>query len=85
MLVDGVELTAFDGVEQDLSGFLDAFEERVVFGGARCGALVRVVAEDFFAVGGFDLGFVGAVAVAGEAEDGVVVLSLEFMYSVPWR
>ena len=36
-----------------------------------------MVPEDFFAVGGFDLGFCGAPAVVGEAEDGVVVLALK--------
>ena len=31
VFVNGIELTAFDGVEEDFCGFLDAFEERVVF------------------------------------------------------
>ena len=79
MLVDGVELSAFYGVEEDFGRFLDAFEERVVFGGAGGGAFVGVVAEDLFAVGKLDLGFGGAVAVAGEAEDGVMVLTLYSM------
>jgi hypothetical protein len=42
-LVDGIELAALDGVEEHFGGFLDAFEEAVVFGSAGCGALVWVV------------------------------------------
>ena len=76
MLVDGVELSAFYGVEEYFGCFLDTFEEGVILGGTGGGAFVGVVAEDFFAVGELDLGFGGAVAVAGEAEDGVVVLAL---------
>ena len=30
-LVDGIELTAFYGIKKDFGGFLDAFEERVIF------------------------------------------------------
>ena len=75
-LVDGVILAAFYGVEQDLGGFLDAFEERVVFGGAGGGFFVRVVAKDFFTVGALDLFGGCTVAVFGEAKDGVVVLAL---------
>ena len=56
---------------------MDAFEEIVVLGGTLGGALVRVVFEDFFAVGEFDLGVGGFVAVFGEAEDSVVVLVLK--------
>ena len=69
-------MSPFDGVEEDFGGFLNAFEEGVVFGGAGCGACVRVVPEGVFAVGGFALRLRGAVAVAGEAEDGIVILAL---------
>ena len=74
--VDGVELATLDWVKEDFRGFLDAFEEGIVFGGAGCGFLVGVVAEDLFAVGTLDLGFGRAPAVFREAEDCVVVLSL---------
>ena len=74
--IDGVELAALDWVEEDFGGFLDAFEEGIVFGGAGRGFLVGVVAEDLLAVGTLDLGFGGPPAVFGEAEDCVVVLSL---------
>jgi len=69
-------LTALDRIEKDLGGFLDALEKAVVLGAAGCGFLVWVVAEDFLAVGALDLIFGSAVAILGEAEDGVVVLSL---------
>ena len=74
--VDRIELAALDWVEEDFGGFLDALEEGIVFGGAGCGFLVGVVAEDLFAVGALDLGLGGPPAVFGEAEDCVVVLSL---------
>lgn len=74
--VDGIELAALDRVEEDFGGFLDAFEEGIVFRGAGRGFLVGVVAEDLFAVGALDLGFGGPPAVFGEAQDCVVVLSL---------
>jgi len=70
-------LAAFDRVEEDFRGLLDAFEERVVFGGAGRGFFVGVMAEDFFAVSAFDLRFGSFEAIFAEAEDGVVVLSLE--------
>lgn len=78
--VDRVELAALDGVEKDFGGFLDAFEEAVVFCAAGCGFLVGVMAEDLLAVGALDLVFCCAVAVFGEAEDGVVVLALFKQY-----
>lgn len=74
--VNGIELAALDRVEKDFCGFLDTFEEGIVFGGAGCGLLVGVVAEDLFAVGALDLGFGSPPAVFREAEDCVVVLSL---------
>jgi len=42
--VDGVKLAAFDGVEKDFGGLLDAFEERVVFGRAGSSFFVGVMA-----------------------------------------
>jgi hypothetical protein len=74
--VDGVVLPALDGVEQDLGGFLDAFEEGVVVDATGRSFFVGMVFENFFAVGALDLLFGGFVAVLGEAEDGVVVLVL---------
>jgi hypothetical protein len=53
--VDGVVLPAFDWVEKDFGRFLYAFEEGVVFRRASRGAFVRVMAQDFLAVGGLDL------------------------------
>jgi len=76
MFVYGVELAAADGVEEDFSGFLDTFEERVVLSVTGGSFLVRVMAKHFLAVGTFDLVFCGSVTVFGEAEDGIVVLSL---------
>ena len=76
--VDGVELTAFDGVEEDFGGFLYAFEKGVVLGRASGCFFVWVMAKDFFAVRAFDLGFCSFEAVIGEAEDGVMVLVLVY-------
>ena len=76
-LVDRVELPAADWVEEDLGGFLDAFEKGVVFGVAGRCFLVRVVAEDLLSVGTLDLVFCSLVAVLGQAEDRVMVLSLD--------
>ena len=71
-------MAAFLRVEQDLVGFLDAFEEGVVvlLAAGAGGLLVRVVAEDLLTVGALDLVLGGAEAVLGEAEDFVVVLVL---------
>ena len=76
-LVYAVELPAFLGIQENLGSFLDAFEKGVVFAGASGGALVGMVAEDFFAVGGADLGFGGVVAMFGEAKYSVMVLTLK--------
>lgn len=60
--VDGVELASFYGVQEDFGGFLNAFEERIVFGRARGSFFVGVVTEDFFTVSTLDL--LGTCAVA---------------------
>ena len=75
--VYGVPLTALDGVSEDLVSTLDALEETVVLIGLACGGfLVGMMAEHLFAVSFLDLFVGGFVAVFGEAENGVVVLSL---------
>jgi hypothetical protein len=75
-LVDRVELPPADGVGEDLVGLLDALEELVVLGATGGGPLVGVVLEHLPAVGALDLLGRGLPAVAGYAEDGVVVLLL---------
>lgn len=55
VFVDGVVLAALDGIEEDLSGFLNALEEAVVFGAAGGCSLIGVVAEDLLAVSTLDL------------------------------
>jgi hypothetical protein len=57
-------------------GLLDTLEELVVLGATSSSPLVGVVLEDLPAVGALDLLGGGLVAVAGYAEDGVVVLRL---------
>ena len=74
--VNGVELPSLDWVEEDLGGFLDTFEETVIFGVPSCSLLVGVMAEDLLAVGALDLIFRSTVAVFGEAEDSIMILSL---------
>jgi hypothetical protein len=75
-LVDGVELPPANGVGQDLVGLLDALEELVVLGATSGSSLVGVVLEDLPAVGALDLLGGGLVAVAGYAENGIVILRL---------
>ncbi len=75
--VDGIKLSAFDRIEQDLGSFLNTFEEAVVFGITGGSFFVRVVTQDLLAVGTLYLVFCSAVAVFGEAEDGVVILTLD--------
>jgi hypothetical protein len=48
-------LAAFDGVEEDFGGFLDAFEKGVVLGRASGRFLIRMMTEDLLAVGPLDL------------------------------
>lgn len=74
--IDGVELSAFDRVGEDLGGFLDTFEEAVVFGVTGGGLFIRMMTKDLLAVSTLDLVFCSAVAVFGETENGVVILSL---------
>lgn len=76
LLVDRVELAASDGVEQNVGSLLDALEELVVLGTAQGSLLIGVVLEDLLAVGLLDLLLGGLVAVLGQAENLVVVLSL---------
>lgn len=56
---------------------MDALEEVVIVGGAGSGLFVRVMLEDLLAVGALDLIFSRFVAVLGETEDGVMVLTLK--------
>jgi hypothetical protein len=76
LLVDGIELAASGGIEQDVGGLLDALEELVVLGAALGGLLVGVVLEDLLAVGLLDLVLGGLVTVLGQTENLVVVLGL---------
>ena len=76
-LVYRIKLTSFDGVKEDLGGFLYAFEKGVVFGGASGCFFVRMMAKNLFAVCAFDLGFCSLVAVLRETENGVMILPLE--------
>jgi hypothetical protein len=69
-------LAAFDGIEEDLVGLLDAFEERVVFFLACCCFLIGVMLEDLLTMGALDLVLSGTVSQLGKTEDGVVILTL---------
>lgn len=75
-LIDGVELAALGGVEENLSGLLDALEEAVILGGASGSLLIWVMAENLLAVGALDLVLRGLVAVLGKSKNGVVILLL---------
>ena len=77
MLVDRVKLSTTDRVQENLSGFLDAFEEGIVFGAASGCLLVGMVAEDLFTVGTLDLVFRSTVAVFGKTKDSVMILTLD--------
>lgn len=63
MFVDGVKLTALDGIEKDLGSLLDALKEAIIFSASRCGLLIRVMAENLLAVGTLNLFFGGFIAV----------------------
>jgi hypothetical protein len=85
LLIDGVVLAALDGVEKDLGGLLDALEELIVLGAASGSLLIGVVLEDLLAVGLLDLVLGSLVAVLGETENLVVILSLNLPASVSSR
>jgi hypothetical protein len=61
--VDGIVLAALDGVEEDLGGFLDAFEKGIVVDSASSGFFVGMVLEDLFPVGALDLLLSGFVSI----------------------
>lgn len=70
-------MAALDRIREDFVRTLDTFEERiilVILSGS--GLLVGVVFEDLLAVSFLDLLVGRLVAVLGEAEDCVVILSL---------
>lgn len=69
-------MSAFDRVGQDLGGFLDTFEEAVILAVTGGSLLVGMVTKDLLAVRTLYLVFCSTVAVFGEAENGVVILSL---------
>jgi hypothetical protein len=79
-------LTTLSRVEEDLSSFLNALEEAVVFvaltGG---GLLVGMVAEDLLAVGALDLFGGSLVTVLAETEDGVVILALFLSVGIKYK
>jgi hypothetical protein len=75
-LIDGVELAALGGVEENLGGLLDALEEAVILGGASGSLLIWVMAENLLAVGALDLVLSGLVTVLGKSKNGVVILLL---------
>lgn len=81
-LIDGIELTALDGVEEDLGSLLDALEKVVILGAAGGSLLVGVVLEDLLAVGTLDLVLGSPEAVLGKTQNGVVVLLLLSKVSV---
>lgn len=70
-------MPALDRVEEDFGGFLYAFEEGIILGGASGCLFIRMMAKNLLAMCALDLGFCSFVAVSREAEDGVMVLSLD--------
>ena len=76
MFVNGVELAAFDGIEKDVGGLLNAFEKGIIVITASRSALVRMMPENLFAVGALDLIFGGAVTVLGESKYCIMILTL---------
>jgi hypothetical protein len=75
-LVDGIELAALGGVEEDLGSLLDALEEAVILGGASGSLLIWVMAKNLLAVGALDLVLRRLVAVLGKTKNSVVILLL---------
>lgn len=76
MFVNGVELAALDGIEEDLGSLLNTLEEAIVFSAAGSCLLVRVMAEDLLAMCALDLLLGCLVAIFGDTKDSIVILSL---------
>ncbi len=74
LLIDRVKLSALDGVEEQLGGFLDALEEVIVLGTTLGSLLVGVMLQNLLAMGTLDLVLGGLPAVLGQAEDLIVIL-----------
>jgi hypothetical protein len=76
LLIDGIELAALDGVEEDVGSLLDTLEKLIIFGTTLGGLLIGVVLENLLAVGLLDLVLSGSPAVLRDTENLVVVLGL---------
>lgn len=76
LLIDGIELAALDGVEEDVCSLLDTLEKLIIFGTTLGSLLIGVMLENLLAVGLLDLVLSGPPAVLGDTENLVVVLGL---------
>ena len=63
MFIDGIKLTALDRIKKNFGSLLNTLEEAIIFSASSRGLLIRVVAENLFAVGTLDLFLGGFVAV----------------------
>ena len=80
--VDRVVLTPLQGIEKDFVGFLDALEERVVFGSACGGPFVGMMLEYLLSMCLFDVFVCGLVPELRKTEDCIVVLCLRKVMSI---
>jgi hypothetical protein len=76
VFVNGVKLSALNGIEEDFGCFLYTFEEAIIFGATGSCLLVRMVTENLLSVGTLDLIFGGFVAVFRETKNGIMILAL---------
>jgi hypothetical protein len=76
LLIDGIELAALDGVEEDVGSLLNTLEKLIIFGTTLGSLLIGVMLENLLAVGLLDLVLSGPPAVLGNTENLVVVLGL---------
>jgi hypothetical protein len=79
MVVNGIELSAFDRIEENVGGFLYALKEAIVFGISSGCLLIGMMSKNLLAMGTFDLLFGSLVAVFREAENSIMILSLHLV------
>jgi hypothetical protein len=76
-LIDRIKLAAFDGIKENLGGFLNALEEAVILRTSGSGFLIGVMTKNLLAVGTLDLLLCGSPAIFRKAKNSIMILSLK--------
>lgn len=76
MLINGVKLAALDRIKEDFGGFLDTFEEAIIFGATSRSFLIGMMAEDLLAMGALNLLLGSLEAIFREPKNCVMILTL---------